>query len=304
MNALRIIALSVFATAGILMILRSLYRLPESIASTPHAVESQAGKAAPRTIFSNALTGTAAFVSSENMATSELPPAIAKALSNSWRIPFGITEADVHSVTEGAILSSLAIQSSPSNRVAHLSILDEIGGDQSAAALIHMLTDEFTGGVLSVRDYYAMIDAVYSLGCISARSALAKEFLERAITEEFWTQNRGWLLAPQSPQSDDAMNFWLATECLKSLGVGGHDEALKLAEQFRESSFEVQAKWSSAVVDTMFFLDRAKLKPGPRLPEDGEAMVAEFFKWGETERAKPWKKWSQSIREAQTPPAK
>ena len=100
------------------------------------------------------------------------------------------------------------------------------------------------------------------------------------------------------------MNFWLARESLKALAVGGHEEVLILAQQVRESPFQTQKKWAGTVVDTMFLLDRAKLKPGPRLPEDGEALVAEFFKWGETERAKPWKKWSQSIRETATPPGK
>lgn len=72
------------------------------------------------------------------------PGSISRALSNSWRPPNGIPERDVLSAREKDILQLLLAQGSPSNRVAHLSILESVGGDSSATALIHMLTDEFS----------------------------------------------------------------------------------------------------------------------------------------------------------------
>lgn len=233
-----------------------------------------------------------------------LPGSISRALSNSWKLPTGIPERDVLSAREKDILQLLLAQGSPSNRVAHLSILEAVGGDSSATALIHMLTDEFSGGVLSIRDYYSMVDAVYSLGCISTRSARAKGFLEQAISEDFWAQKRKWFIAPQNHFEDTDMNFWLARESLKALAVGGHEEVLILAQQVRESPFQTQKKWAGTVVDTIFLFDRSKLRSGPFLPEDGEKLAPAFEQWGETERGRYWRDWSQSIRETATPPGK
>ncbi len=232
------------------------------------------------------------------------PAPIASAFSNSWRIPFGITEADVHSVTEGAILSSLAIQTSPSNRVAHLSILGAIGGDQTASRLVKMLLEEFAGQTLDDNDCAAIQNAIFALGCISPRSEVAREFLENATSESYWSQRRSWRSNNSVRFQDDQLNVQLAQESLIALGVGGQESAVLLAEQIRLSTAEEKARWASTVVDAMFYFDRAKIQKGPVLPEQGEDVANEFMRWATTEKGKYWRSWSRSSHEAEIPPRK
>jgi hypothetical protein len=296
MKALRIIALSVFAAASSLMILRSLYRLPGSIASTQHAVVSQPGKAVPRPIFSNALTGATALVASENMAASELPPAISNALSNSWKIPHQLDDSSIGLVSEEVVLRSFSEHSSPSNRFAHLSFLGTLGGDAAASRLIRMMTDEFAGTEFKKDDYLAMVRAIVALGCISSRSAFAKEFLENAVSEDYWAIHRTWSVNPESPNPEHQMNAWLARECLKALGIGGNDAAVAaVIQRIQNLPIEEQRAWSGAVVDTYFNLDRAKQRKRTVLLTEAEDLLKEYTAWMETESGKKWSGWYDSL---------
>jgi hypothetical protein len=213
-----------------------------------------------------------------------LSPIVAAHLSNSWRLPFGIQLQDVISTREADILELLAGQGSPSNRVAHLSILGAIGGDQTASRLVKMLLEEFAGQTLDDNDCAAIQNAIFALGCISPRSEVAKEFLENATSESYWSPRRSWRSNNSVRFPDDQLNVQLAQESLIALGVGGQESALLLAEQIRLSTAEEKAQWASTVVDAMFYFDRAKIQKGPVLPEQGEDVANEFMRWATTEK--------------------
>ncbi len=236
--------------------------------------------------------------------TNHFSAAIVGALSKSWRIPVGITLQDLESVDEQAILRHFNAQAKPTNRLSHLVILNAIGSDLSVQRIISMLSDEFSGQKLTDDDLFAMRSAILSLGYISARSAQAKEFLERSVHEDFWAQTRAWQVERQPELLDAELNLKLAQECLVALGAGGHEESLQFAELLRGSTLESQKRWGSTVVDAMFYLDRARNQKRKILPELGEDFMRDFVNWAESDRGRYWTAWNQSLLEGEDRPEK
>jgi hypothetical protein len=304
MKALRIITAVACAAAIIAMILSSRYRFSGEPQVESLGVNPLPTKSVPRSAVSNTAAGAVTSISTENSIPPELPPAIASALSTSWRIPVGITEQDLESVDEQTILRHFDAQSKLTNRLSHLVILDAIGSDLSVRRIISMLSDEFSGQKLTEDDFYAMRCAIFTLGYISARSALAKDFLEQAIHEDFWAQSRTWQVKRRPELSEAELRLKLAQECLIALGAGGHEESVRLSELFRGSTFETQKEWASTVVDAMFYFDRSKSRKGPVLPENGEDVANDFVRWATTENGKYWRNWSHSLWETEPPPSK
>jgi hypothetical protein len=304
MKALRIITAVACAAAVIAMILSSRYRFSGEPQADPLGVNPPPGKSVPRSAVSNTAAGAVTSISTENRIPPELPPAIASALSTSWRIPVGITLQDLESVDEQAILRHFNAQAKPTNRLSHLVILNAIGSDLSVQRIISMLSDEFSGQKLTDDDLFAMRSAILSLGYISARSAQAKEFLERSVHEDSWAQTRAWQVERQPALLDAELNLKLAQECLVALGAGGHEESLQFAELLRGSTLESQKRWGSTVVDAMFYLDRARNQKRKILPELGEDFMRDFVNWAESERGRYWTAWNQSLLEREDRPEK
>lgn len=226
--------------------------------------------------------------------TDQIPAPVAKALSNRWHTPIGLTATDLNEVSEATILAQLEKQTSPSNRTAIVSILAAIGGDQSAKRLISMTTDEFTGQVLAEADRVAMVNTAFALGAISIRSPIAKNFLLTAASESFWSQNRSWYVNLQNPESETYMDLWLARTCLKAIGSGGHEETHEIVQRILNQPIGEQQKWADSIVDAMFYLDRSKTRNGPHLPESGEDVVTDFIRWTKTDHGKRWANWNPS----------
>lgn len=235
-------------------------------------------------------------ITQERISFAALPPRVTDALSNSWKIPHQLDDSSIGLVSEEVVLRSFSEHSSPSNRFAHLSFLGTLGGDAAASRLIRMMTDEFAGTEFKKDDYLAMVRAIVALGCISSRSAFAKEFLENAVSEDYWAIHRTWSANPESPNPEHQMNAWLARECLKALGIGGNDAAVAaVIQRIQNLPIEEQREWSGAVVDTHFNLDRAKQRKRTVLLTEAEDLLKEYAAWMETESGKKWSGWYDSL---------
>lgn len=225
-----------------------------------------------------------------------LPVEIEVALSNSWKVPHQLDDSSIGLVSEEVVLRSFSEHSSPSNRFAHLSFLGTLGGDAAASRLIRMMTDEFAGTEFKKDDYLAMVRAIVAMGCISSRSAFAKEFLEAAVSEDYWAIHRTWSVHPESSNPEHDMNAWLARECLKALGIGGNDAAVAtVIRRIQNLPIEEQREWSGAVVDTHFNLDRAKQRKRTVLLTEAEDLLKEYAAWMETESGKKWSGWYETL---------
>ncbi len=147
----------------------------------------------------------------------------ARIASRKWLIPELSDVAGISPDQEGQFLKLLLDEKALTNKVAYLSIIGSIGGDQSASILVGLVVDDYSGLLLSRAEQNVMGRAIISLGCISERSRSAADFLEKASHEEFWVENRKWKPAEYQTSFDHRTDLVLAGDCLKAMAIGGNE---------------------------------------------------------------------------------
>lgn len=224
----------------------------------------------------------------------------ARIASKKGLIPELTDVAGISPDQEGQFLKLLLDEKALTNKVAYLSIIGSIGGDQSASILMGMIVDDYSGLHLSRAEQNVMIRAIISLGCISERSRLAADFLEKASHEEFWVENRKWKPADYQTSFDDRTDLILAGDCLTAMAIGGNEMVEKRIAAIRDSDLAFQRKWVGAAVDAAYYL--AMVKEGGTVPFSlvhPEQTLEGFVRWIASGRGKEMMEWSKSLIESE-----
>ena len=224
----------------------------------------------------------------------------ARIASKKWLIPELSDVAGISPDQEGQFLKLLLDEKALTNKVAYLSIIGSIGGDQSASILMGMIVDDYSELLLSRAEQNVMIREIISLGCISERSRSAADFLEKASHEEFWVENRKWKPADYQTSFDHRTDLVLAGECLKAMAIGGNEMVEQKIAAIRDSELAFQRKWDGAAVDAAYYLDMAKERGAvPFSLVDPEQILEGFFRWVASGRGKEMVEWSKSLIESE-----
>ncbi len=220
----------------------------------------------------------------------------ARIASKKWLIPELSDVAGISPDQEGQFLKLLLDEKVLTNKVAYLSIIGSIGGDQSASILIGMIVDDYNGLLFSRAEQNVMGRAIITLGCISVRSRSAADFLEKASHEEFWVENRKWKPADYQTSFDHRTDLVLAGDCLKAMAIGGNELVEKRIATIKDSDLAFQQKWSGTVVEAAFHLDMAKQVPSiPVSLVHPEKTMEKFVRWVASERGKEMNEWYGAV---------
>jgi len=220
----------------------------------------------------------------------------ARIASKKWLIPELSDVAGISPDQEGQFLKLLLDEKALTNKVAYLSIIGSIGGDQSASILMGMIVDDYSGLLLSRAEQNVMGRAIISLGCISERSRSAADFLEKASHEEFWVENRKWKPADYLTSFDHRTDLVLAGDCLKAMAIGGNEMVDQRIAAIKDSDLAFQRKWDGAAVDAAYYLDMAKERGAvPFSLVHPEHIFEGFVRWVASGRGKEMTEWYGAV---------
>lgn len=216
--------------------------------------------------------------------------------SKKWLIPELSDVAGISPDQEGQFLKLLLDEKALTNKVAYISILGSIGGDQSASILVGMVVGDYSGLLLSRAERNVMVRAIYSLGCISVRSRLAADFLEKASHEEFWVENRKWQPKDYQTSIEHRADLIMAGECLKAMAIGGNEVVEQRITAIRDSDLAFQRRWSGTVVDADYYMAMAKQVPAiPFSLVHPEQTMEKFLRWVASGRGKEMTEWYEAV---------
>lgn len=190
-----------------------------------------------------------------------------------------------------------------------------IGGDASFAALMHTLTDEFKGRLITSHvlsettdERRLMFNSVEALGLMAARNDAAFAFLQQGTDPWFWQRSVGW--KSHGGPSDYGR---LTSAAIAAVGRSGRKELPDILEALTKQPLEnspdpanlrrtfnfdvVMAAFQNAFIRDRgreAFLEWYFSPPSDTLSNDGGAR-----KWFATPEGKKWKEWSDKF-EAET----
>lgn len=193
---------------------------------------------------------------------------------------------------EQALIEAYQITSSLTNRHGIMLALAYGGSEAVVPLLVHTLTDEFAGKLLTGIESDAYLALPRVMGYVARRHAAAFEFLVAACEPAFWEQR---------PLPQFTGNHLVPDEliggALHGLALSGRPEAHQLLMEIRNRSPEGwPAAYRSEVVDAAFHLRMVqqhgdRYLNGETFPR-GEQIMAAFIEWGATPEGAEWRAWS------------
>lgn len=305
------LALTVVLAASILILLRerqaeqvresSAYSLAE-----PHVMPAPPTNP-PMRILPAASTGSRTSLNG-GATNSALPEASASTqLTGSRRRPDSKLASQFQAGNETDLLKTFRGTTNLTERTALIWVLSRVGGEETAKAFIHTLTEEFKGRTLSAEEAGSggneetvMQTIAFCMGFLGSRSKIASDFLVQAKDPSFWEKNIGW-----TSSTGKEVYGLLASSAIQAIGIMDRQDVADLLQKMKAHPPQdiplpqnLRRTFEGGVMDAAFYHDMVQERGADGFyrwfldrSDDVVDPDGSYRRWMATTNGLEWKKW-------------